>query len=298
MLSEVVSILITDRDGCYLDGTLGEGGHAKAFLERLEPAGCLYGVDRDPEALAIARENLRPFGNRAHLSLGNFRDLPDVVPPEWRGKVSGIFLDLGLRSSALDLPERGFSFQKDGPLDMRFNPEVGRSAAELLARIRPKELQRILEAGTTRASPRAIVRAIVAWRDERRPLQTTGDLVRCLRKGLGRKAGPKLLSSVFSTLRMEVNREMEDLDVALATLPGLLRIGGVLCVLSYQSQEDRRVKLAGRATPQDPLTGIGVGLEPITKKHLRPTDEECRRNRRSRSAILRALRRAPVEDPS
>ena len=298
MLPEVRSVLLQDRGGCYLDGTLGEGGHARAILAELEPTGCLFGVDRDPQALAIARRTLSPFGDRARVMHGNFRDLPRLLPEEWHGKVAGILLDLGLRSSALDEPERGFSFQSAGPLDMRFDPSVGPGAAEILARISRAQLQRIMEEGTTRASPRRVAQAILDWRDERRPLHMTGDLVRCLRRGLGAKASNKLLASVFSALRMEVNHEIEDLDVALATLPGLLRIGGVLCVLSYQSQEDRRVKLAGRAGSEDPCTGVGVLLEPVTKKPLRPTPQECRQNRRARSAMLRALRRIPIPSPS
>lgn len=298
MLPEVLSVLIQDRGGCYLDGTLGEGGHASAVLAELEPAGCLCGVDRDPDALDIARRRLAPFGARAQLSLGNFTDLPSRCPEPWQGKVSGILLDLGLRSSALDDPERGFSFQKDGPLDMRFDPAAGPSAADLLARIDARGLERIFEAGTTRARPRRIARAILDWRDARRPLATTGELVECLKQGLGRKADRKLLSSVFSALRMEVNHEIDDLDEALATLPGLLRIGGVLCVLSYQSQEDRRVKLAGRAAAEDPRSGMGILLEAVTKKPIRPSAEELRRNRRSRSAMLRVLRRIATPSPS
>ena len=302
MLPEVLSVLTWDRSGYYLDGTLGEGGHARAILAELEPPGCLFGVDRDPDALEIARRNLAPFGDRVQLAHGNFRDLPALCPEPWRGRVSGILLDLGLRSSALDEARRGFSFQQDGPLDMRFDPTAGPaagpSAADLLARIDARELERILEAGTTRARPRRIARAILDWRTARRPLTTTGELVECLRQGLGRRADRKLLSSVFSALRMEVNHETDDLDEALATLPGLLRIGGVLCVLSYQSQEDRRVKLAGRATAEDPRSGVGIVLEPVTKKPIRPSADEQRRNRRSRSAMLRVLRRIATPSPS
>jgi len=289
MVSEVVTSMVTDPDGLYVDGTVGEGGHAGRLLEVLGPEGRVIGIDRDPEALAVAGKTLAGWGARVRLLPGNFRELPNLVG-DHAGEISGILLDLGLRSSALDDPARGFAFQSDGPLDMRFNPAVGESASQLLRRIREAELVRILEGGTTRAHPRRLARAMLTWR-RRQPLQTTGDLTRCLRESLGRRATPKLLSSVFSALRMEVNAELEDLDRAMCELPGLLRTGGVLCVIAYQSQEDRRVKALRRATPTDPRSGGPIRMEPLQRKPLRPTDSECRRNRRARSARLRAYRR-------
>lgn len=293
MLAETIAALVTARDGIYVDGTLGEAGHARAILAELEPGGRLLGFDRDPTALAIAQERLVGEDERVTLLLGNFRDLAELLPREVHGKIDGILLDLGLRSSALDDPARGFAFRSDGPLDMRFNPSIGEPASELLARIDQRELAEIFAAGTTRANPHKLAAAIVTWRSAR-PLATTGDLVRCIRSSLHRWATPKLLSSLFSALRMKVNGELEDLDHALVNLPGLLKTGGVLCVLAYQSQEDRRVKNMRRAVLQDPKSGDSFRLEQLTKKPLMPTREEARQNRRARSARLRALRRMPL----
>ncbi|MCK4304326.1 MAG: 16S rRNA (cytosine(1402)-N(4))-methyltransferase [Candidatus Eisenbacteria sp.] len=150
-----------------------------------------------------------------------------------------------------------------------------------------------MEEGTTRADPRKLARAIVSWRRVQ-PMRTTGDLVRCLRGALGRRAGPKLLASVFSALRMAVNGELQDLECALQDLPGLLRPGGVLCVLCYQSQEDRRVKWLRRSTLLDPRSGSAFRMEPLSRKPLGPSQGEARKNRRARSARLRAFRRAPL----
>lgn len=293
MLPETIAALVSARDGIYVDGTLGEAGHARAVLAQLDAHGRLFGVDRDPTALTIARERIGSEDERVTFLLGNFRDLATLLPREVHGAIDGILLDLGLRSSALDDPTRGFAFRSDGPLDMRFNPAVGEPASALLARLDQRALSEIFAAGTTRANPHKLAAAIVAYRSEQR-LATTGDLVRCIRKALGRWATPKLLSSVFSALRMEVNGELEDLDHALATLPGLLKTGGVLCVLAYQSQEDRRVKQMRRAVQTDPRSGMTFRLEPLTKKPMMPTRAEALRNRRARSARLRVLRRLPL----
>ncbi len=297
MAAEVVDLLVTNPAGVYVDGTLGEAGHASLILDRLDSAGRLLGVDRDPQALRAAALKLGSRADRVQFIHGNFRDLAVLLPADVRGRVSGVLLDLGLRSTALDDPERGFSFQADGPLDMRFDPTVGEPAAELLARLSQAELARLFAEGTTRADPRRLAAAVVAWRRDR-ALATTGDLVRCMRSAAGRWATPKLLASVFSAVRMEVNRELEDLDEALRTLPGLLETGGVLCVLSYQSQEDRRVKSLRRAALRDPVTATPFCMVSLTRRPLRPTSAEARRNRRARSARLRAYRRDPVTSAS
>jgi 16S rRNA (cytosine1402-N4)-methyltransferase len=293
MVAEVVAALVGNPDGWYLDGTLGDAGHAKAILGKLGPGGGVFGVDRDPAALARAQLELAAAGPRALCRLGNFCDLPDLLPASVRGCIQGILLDLGLRSGALDDPSRGFTFRGEGPLDMRFDPRSGQSAADLLGRIKPRDLVRVLEEGTTRASPRAIAQAIIGGRRGMR-MRTTGDLVRCLRRALGRRVTPKLLASVFAALRMEVNQELQSLEQALAVLPPLLQTGGVLCVLSYQSQEDRRVKRLRQARLRDPVSGEDFRMEPLSRKPLRPAPEESARNPRAKSARLRAFRRIPI----
>ncbi|MFH1143128.1 MAG: 16S rRNA (cytosine(1402)-N(4))-methyltransferase RsmH [Candidatus Eisenbacteria bacterium] len=297
MVAEVLGALVTDRAGRYIDGTVGEGGHAGALLTATEPSARLLGLDRDPEALRIAGRQLAPFGERVRLEQADFADLSEIAPRIGWERADGILLDLGLRSGALDEPERGFAFSLSGPLDMRFDPGRGESAADLLARIRPDALQTLFEQGTTRASPRAIARAIVAYRRGRR-IARTEDLVACLRAALGRRATPKLLSSVFATLRMAVNAELADLERAMSTLPGLLKTGGVLCVLAYQSQEDRRVKALVRTSFVDARTQEPFRMVPLWPKPLGPSPAETRINRRARSAKLRALRRTPLAPSS
>lgn len=297
MLAEVLAALVAGPGGRYADLTVGLGGHAGAILAATAPDGCLLGLDRDAEAVAAARTALGCYGDRAHVVQADFADLR--LPLEaigWR-ELDGALLDLGLRSDALDDPARGFSYRVDGPLDMRFDPSRGETAAELLARIRPDALQALLAAGTTRADPRRIARGLLAWR-EHRPLERTTDLVACLRATLGRWATPKLLGSVFAALRIAVNQEMEALDRALERIPALLKPGGVLCVISYQSQEDRRVKQLGKRTRDGSSGTILPRLEPLWRGPRRPSLAEGRANPRARSARLRAFRRISVPPPS
>jgi len=292
MGAETLAALVTDRAGTYIDGTVGDGGHARLILEATAPAGRLIGFDRDATALATARVRLAPYGERVTLIQDDFAHLAVHWEARGREPFAGVLLDLGLRSSALDDAGRGFSYRAAGPLDMRFDPRRGETAAEFLARVSESELIALLETGTTRASPRRIARGILAWRRSH-SLQSTHDLVACLRATCGRRADAKLLGSVFATLRMAVNDELGALDRALAAIPALLRRGGVLCVIAYQSQEDRRVKLLARAELTDPTTGEAIDLEPLWRRPLRPDPQECRRNPRARSARLRALRRRP-----
>jgi 16S rRNA (cytosine1402-N4)-methyltransferase len=290
MLAEVLAALVRGPGGRFADLTVGDGGHAGGILEATAPDGLLLGMDRDERALATAREALARFGERVHLVQGDFADLAGPLAKlGWR-EIDGVLLDLGLRSSALDDPARGFSYRLDGPLDMRFDPARGETAAELLARIKPAVLAELLAAGTSRADPRRIARAIIDWR-ERRTLARTCELVACLRAGLGRRATPKLLGSVFAAVRMAVNGELEALDRTLDGIPQLLRQGGVLCVVSYQSQEDRRVKQLGKRTHGEGAIDRDWAWEPLWKGPRRPTPAEGRRNPRARSARLRAFRK-------
>jgi 16S rRNA (cytosine1402-N4)-methyltransferase len=294
MAAEVVAALTTPLGGRYADLTLGDGGHAHAILEAPAPSGCLLGLDRDAQAIAAARANLAAFAGRVHFAQADFTQLRDhLATLDWEA-LDGVLLDLGLRSSALDDPERGFSFRVEGPLDMRFDPTRGETAAELLARIRPDALVTLLADGTTRADPRRIARGILEWR-RRRPLRRTTDLTECLRASLGRRATPKLFASVFATVRMAVNGELEALERVLDEIPLVLKPGGVLCVLAYQSQEDRRVKQLRRRTFHDPASGEEIRLALLWDPPRRATREEARRNSRARSARLRAFRR--ISDP-
>jgi 16S rRNA (cytosine1402-N4)-methyltransferase len=292
MVAETAAALVAAPNGRYVDGTVGEGGHARALMHLLGPDARLLGLDWDPDAVESARRALAKWGERVRVVQAHFACLGDVLSAERWNRVDGILLDLGLRSTALDDLERGFSFRLDGPLDMRFDRGRGETAADFLARIKVPELERLIAQGTTRASPRRIASAIAAGR-EARGLRTTGDLVRCLRASLGRRATTKLISSVFATVRMAVNRELDELDRVLVEAPQRLVGEGVLCVIAYQSQEDARVKAVGRSMFRDSATGETFRMEPRYAKPLRPSDEEVRVNPRARSARLRAFVRRP-----
>ncbi len=293
MAAEITAAMVADSSGSFVDLTVGDGGHARAILDASAPGGRLLGLDRDAQAITTARANLAVYGGRVQLAQDNFSRLGEHLAALTWGPVDGVLLDLGLRSSALDDPERGFAFRIDGPLDMRFDPTQGETAAQWLARVTPDALQQRLTEGTTRADPRRITRGIVEWR-RRHELSRTTDLVACLRACLGRWATPKLLASVFATVRMAVNAELEALERVLETIPTVLNPGGVLCVLSYQSQEDRRVKHLARLRVLDSASATPYRMTPLWERPRRPTREETRRNPRAASARLRALRKTAV----
>jgi 16S rRNA (cytosine1402-N4)-methyltransferase len=293
MAAEVIAAMVTGPGGSFVDLTVGDGGHARAILDASAPGGRLLGLDRDAQAITTARANLAVYGGRVQLAQDNFSQLHEQLAALGWGPVDGALLDLGLRSSALDDPDRGFAFRIDGPLDMRFDQTRGETAAQWLARVAPDTLQTLLAEGTSRADPRRIARGIVEWR-RRRELSRTTDLVACLRACLGRWATPKLLASVFATVRMAVNAELEALERVLETIPAVLNPGGVLCVLSYQSQEDRRVKQLGRTRVLDSASATPYRMTPLWERPRQPTREEACRNRRAASARLRALRKTAV----
>jgi 16S rRNA (cytosine1402-N4)-methyltransferase len=297
MAAEVIAAMVTGASGSFVDLTVGDGGHARAILDASAPGGRLLGLDRDAQAITTARANLADYGQRVHLAQDNFSRLREQLAALGWGPVDGVLLDLGLRSSALDDPARGFSFRVEGPLDMRFDPTCGETAAQWLARVPPDTLQGLLAEGTSRADPRRIARGIVEWR-RLRELKRTTDLVACLRACLGRWATPKLLASVFATVRMAVNAELEALERALETIPAVMNSGGVLCVLSYQSQEDRRVKQLARMRVLDSASATPYRMISLLKRPQRPTREETRRNPRAASARLRVLRKTAVPPPS
>ena len=298
--------------GRFIDGTLGGGGHVRAVLSA-HPDARVLGVDRDPAALdeagaALARDGL---ADRAVLVQARFSEIPEVAAQHGFVPADGLLLDLGISSHHIDAAARGFSFDRDGPLDMRMDPTSGESAAELLARLQPDELAVILrELGELRGAGR-MARAIL--RDG--PPRTTAELGERVeratprsRGGRGRKGGlgPKgLRPKVFQALRIAVNDELGELDHLLAALPEPLTFGGRLVVISYHSLEDRRVKraidaLSGGCTcpPRFPVCGCGAVsmLRAIPRRALRPSEEELQVNPRSRSARLRIAERVGPED--
>ena len=284
MLSEVLELLNVRRGGIYIDATVGLGGHAAAILEASAPNGRLLGLDADPEALDAARRRLEPFGDRCRLERAWLDHAAAAAARYGFSAVDGVLCDLGVSSLQLDDPRRGFSFQQDGPLDMRLGPDAERSAAEIVNQYGEAELADVIyQLGEERRS-RRIARAIV----ERRPVRTTGQLAEIVQSAVGRGAGQRgrrlhPATHVFRALRLEANRELERLGAFLETVRGMLARGGRLAAIAFHSLEDRIVKRFIREA-----SAAGGGLRSLSKKPLRPRAEEVERNPRARSARLRA----------
>jgi len=266
-----------------IDGTVGMGGHAESILTSSGNDIRLLGLDVDPEALARAGARLARFGERVRLVRADFRDLGRVAGEHGIDEARAVLLDLGMSSYQVDESGRGFTFQREEPLDMRLDPMRSRTAADLVNEADEAELARMLfEHGGERFA-RRIARAIV----RRRPLRTTGDLVAAVRAGVPRAAWPKrthVATRTFQALRIAVNDEPGALRQTLRAIPGLLAVGGRLGVIAFHSGEDRIVKQAFRALAAAQF----AQLEPSP---LTPGDDEVRANPRARSARLRVLER-------
>ncbi len=280
---ETLDALAPRAGGVYADATLGGGGHASAILERSAPDGRLIGIDRDPAALAAARERLASYGDRATFVHGAFADVTRILADVGCPQVDGLVADLGVSSPQLDRAERGFSFRADGPLDMRMDPTRGETARGLIEGLSERELADVIyQLGEERKS-RPIARAIKrAEADDQ--LHTTEDLRRAVVRAIGprRRGGVDPATRTFQALRIAVNDELGQLDALLAQLPGVLADDGVAVVISFHSLEDRKVKRFFRGEES---------LSPLTKKPVIAGDEERAANPRSRSAKLRAARR-------
>ena len=306
MAEEVVRLLAPRPGGRYIDATLGTGGHARAVLEAA-PGARLLGIDRDPQALAVARDRLAPYGEAATVRHGRFDELPEIAAACGFAPADGVLFDLGLSSLQLAAAGRGFSFLRDEPLDMRMDPTAaGPDAAAIVNGHAERELSGLLREFGEERRHRAIARAVVA----NRPLRTTGDLVTVIEQAVGPGRGrPDHIhpaTRTFQALRIAVNGELSLLDAALPGAHGLLAAGGRLVVLSYHSLEDRLVKgfLRREASgclcpPRSPacLCGHQATLAELTRRPLRPGDAELARNVRSRSARLRAAERLPAPGP-
>lgn len=273
--------------GRYIDATLGGGGHAAALLEASAPDGCLLGIDTDPAALAAAARRLEPFGARATLVRGNFRDLESLARQAGFAEVQGILMDLGVSSHQIDTAERGFSFQADAPLDMRLDPHGPTTAADLVNQTPERELADILYHYGEEHASRRIARFIAEARRSR-PLERTGELAELVVRALGGRRGKiHPATRTFQALRIAVNRELESLEAVLPQAVGLLAPGGRLALISFHSLEDRIVKQFFRAQSG----GEQPALRLITKKPIEAGEPEVRINPRSRSAKLRVAER-------
>jgi 16S rRNA (cytosine1402-N4)-methyltransferase len=282
-VDEVAWLLRPRDEGWVIDGTVGMGGHAEAVLAASGDDVRLLGLDTDPEALTRARARLARFGDRVTLTQANFRDVARVAAAQGVTQARSALLDLGVSSYQLDESGRGFSFQRDEPLDMRLDPERGETAADLVNRLDEETLAHTIDQYGEERHARRIARTIV----RRRPLRTTSDLVAAVRASVPRAAWPKrthVATRTFQALRMAVNDESGALRQSLQEIPGLLAIGGRLGVISFHSGEDRIVKQTFRALSSADY----AELEPSP---LTPGDDEVRANPRARSAKLRVLER-------
>jgi 16S rRNA (cytosine1402-N4)-methyltransferase len=291
---EIILALQPENKGLYVDGTLGAGGHARGILEACAPDGRLLGLDVDPQALALARKTLAPYGERVHLTQASYDSLREILEHIGWEEVDGILLDLGLSSMQLDSPERGFSFQHDAPLDMRFDPASPTSAADLVNSLPQEELADLIyRYGEERAS-RRIAQAIV----RARPLGTTRELATVIESVLPRKGRLHPATQTFQALRIAVNRELERVESVLPQAAAALKSGGRLAVISFHSLEDRIVKEYFRresrdciCPPRQPVCTCGhkATLKEMSKKPITPGEAEIQANPRARSAKLRVV---------
>ncbi|GAB4501383.1 MAG: 16S rRNA (cytosine(1402)-N(4))-methyltransferase RsmH [Anaerolineales bacterium] len=294
LYEEIITALQPRASGKYIDGTLGAGGHAAGILQASAPAGELLGLDLDPQALAIASQRLAPFGGRAHLAQASYTEMTERAHALGWQAVDGILLDLGVSSMQIDTPARGFSFLEDGPLDMRFDPQATRSAAELLNTLEENELADILFRYGEERQARKIARLIT----QNRPLNSTRQLADLLLKTFGRRERIHPATRTFQALRIAVNGELEAVEQVLPLAANLLRRGGRLAVISFHSLEDRLVKEYFRresrdclCPPRQPLCTCGhhASLRELNRKPLEAGAPEILVNTRARSAKLRVV---------
>ena len=302
LLREVIENLAIQPGGRYIDCTLGGGGHTQAILESSSPGGQVLGIDADPEAIRSVEDRLASYAKSMLLVNENFINLRDICVKYDFLPVHGILFDLGLSSQQLDEGERGFSFQHDSPLDMRFNPGQKLSAADIVNKFSETRLAEILKVYGEETNSRQIARKIV----RRRPILTSAELAEVVEEAVGGRYGKiHPATRTFQALRIAVNNEMENLELALNQALGLLGFRGRLVVISYHSLEDRIVKQFMQKESRDCICppevlkcscGHKANLKIITKKIVTPSSCETELNPRSRSAKLRAAERIiPLE---
>lgn len=299
LLEEALQGLNIKANGNYVDGTFGRGGHSGALLSRLNQEGHLLALDKDPAAIAEAEHRFSDDG-RFTIRQASFAKLKqEVITVGWLGQVDGILLDLGVSSPQLDDATRGFSFQQEGPLDMRMDPSHGQSAASWLAAAREQDIVRVLKEFGEERFARRIARTIVSTREEN-PIVTTGQLAAIVAAAVPtREPGKDPATRSFQAIRIFINKELDDLKVCLDDVLEVLKPGGRLVVISFHSLEDRIIKRfireqeKGDSYPPDlPVTQFQLNprLRAVGKP-VRAGDEEVRSNPRARSAIMRVAER-------
>ncbi len=294
LLRQAVELLVHDPAGIYVDATLGGGGHAQEILKHLT-TGHLIGLDRDPDAIEYCREK---FGDSIRLIQTQFSKIQHELTSIAPAGVQGVLFDFGVSSYQIENPARGFSFQKNGPLDLRMNPTSGQSAADLIRSLSLQELRRILRTYGEEPQATRITKAIIKAR-EQAPIETTAQLANVISKSVP-AAGVKALARVFQALRIAVNDELEEIERGIENAWASLTVGGRLVALSYHSLEDRRVKtfFASKSRtctcpPEQPICTCGGQAQAIslTKRVVRSSLEEIAKNPRARSARLRAIQK-------
>lgn len=292
-------------EGCplavFVDGTLGAGGHAEAILQAHPEIKLYLGIDQDPSALEIAAKRLEPWKDKLVLKHGNFSQFDQFLHELGHPFAQGILVDLGVSSMQIDQAERGFSFSREGPLDMRMNPKQSLTAAEVVNHWSEQELGRIFRDYGEEKKWRIAAQVIVKARKERY-IQTTADLAAVLRAVLpwNPKKGINPLTLIFQAIRIAVNQELDVLEILLAKAIKALSRGGRLAIISFHSLEDRRVKQETQLAASDKWETSGIGglfrdkipeVDLLTRKPIVPTEEEIRLNPRSRSAKLRVVQK-------
>jgi len=299
LLKEAVEALVTNADGFYVDGTFGRGGHSAELLNKVSENGIVLAIDKDPQAIESGRELFKQ-DSRLRLVHGSFADMSNFVDDQAHmGKVSGVLLDLGVSSPQLDEADRGFSFMRDGPLDMRMDTSAGLSAAEWIASAEEQEISRVIKEYGEERFARRMASAVVRERSKT-PITRTVQLASILAAAHPAwERGKHPATKAFQAIRIFINRELDDLEVLLNRVIDVLEVGGRLVVISFHSLEDRRVKRfirdqeRGIKLPKNlPVRDVerGVRLKKVGKA-IKPTDLEVGDNIRSRSAVMRVAER-------
>ncbi|RLG12687.1 16S rRNA (cytosine(1402)-N(4))-methyltransferase [Candidatus Pacearchaeota archaeon] len=280
LLKEVLEWLMVEKDKIYVDATLGLGGHSKAILEKSSPTGILYGFEWNEDSFNIASKNLKKYKSRIKLFNKNFIYIKEILKKE-NILADGILFDLGLSSFLLEGSGRGFSFQKEEPLDMRMNLEISITAKDILNQYKYEDLSNVFKRGEV---PRAEKFAkFILEKRKFKKFETTQDLVKAVKEFYKSKKNLKdLLAIIFQSLRIEVNKELENLQKILKDIPQILKSGGRVVIISFHSLEDRLVKNEFKSNPE---------LKVLTKKPILPSREEIKKNPRARSAKMRVAER-------
>ncbi|MDP3717966.1 MAG: 16S rRNA (cytosine(1402)-N(4))-methyltransferase RsmH [Acidobacteriota bacterium] len=283
LLDEVRTLLEPGRGGTFVDCTLGLGGHSRMLLE--SGATRVIGIDRDTDAIAIAKESLAEFGDRVTFVHADYREVAEVLDAQGLIEVAGLLADLGVSSMQLDADGRGFSFKRDEPLDMRMDRSRGETAADLLDRVDETELADVIYRFGEERRSRQVARAIVMARGQS-PITTTGRLAEIVRRGVAARGWQRIdpATRTFQALRIWVNRELDELDAFIGRAASRLQVGGRLAMISFHSLEDRVVK----HTLRDLARGDDAAIKVLTKHPVIAGDAEAAVNPRARSAKLRA----------